>query len=86
MKKLVSLKAVFALLLLVAFYSCSKNENDVIVDESNVVTSDGQAYALVSGIYGQIQTISSSLSFLIESATEGTISFEGEENEPGPVI
>jgi len=86
MKKLVSLKALFALLLLVAFYSCSKNENDVIVDESNVVTSDGQAYALVSGIYGPIQTISSSLSFLIESATEGTISFEGEENEPGPVV
>lgn len=87
MKKLVLSKALLALVLLVAFPSCNdKDDNGSIVDGSSVLKSDAEAIALVNGVYGPLQTVSSSFSFLIESATEGTISFEGEENEAGPEV
>lgn len=87
MKKLVLSKALLALVLLVAFASCNDKDDDgSIVDGTSVLKSDAEAIALVNGIYGPLQTVSSSFSFLIESATEGTISFEGEENEAGPEV
>ncbi|MBF0577107.1 RagB/SusD family nutrient uptake outer membrane protein [Dysgonomonas sp. GY617] len=87
MKKLVLSKALLALVLLVAFSSCNdKDDEGSIVGGSSVVKSDEEAVALVNGAYGPLQTVSSSFSFLIESATEGTISFEGEENEAGPEV
>ena len=87
MKKLVLSKALLALVLLVAFASCNDKDDDgSIVDGTSVLKSDAEAIALVNGVYGPLQTVSSSFSFLIESATEGTISFEGEENEAGPEV
>ncbi len=87
MKRLVLFKALLALVLFVASTSCSdKDDDSSIVGGTSVVKSDEEAVALVNGVYGPLQTVSSSFSFLIESATEGTISFEGEENEAGPEV
>lgn len=86
MKKLVLSRALLALVLFVASYSCSDDNEGPIVDGSNVVKNDEEAVALVNGVYGPLQTVSSSFSFLIESASEGTISFEGEESEAGPEV
>lgn len=69
------------------FNSCSSDDvNTGSITSGNVVKTDAEAYALVNGVYSPLQTLSSSYSFLVESATEGTISFEGEESEPGPVV
>lgn len=86
MKKLILTKALFALALLAISFSCSDSSEDTVVDETSVVKNDAEAIALVNGVYGPLQTLSSSYSFLVESATEGTISFEGEESEAGPEV
>lgn len=87
MKKNFLSKAFFVLALGTAFYSCNDNKNeDDIIGGTNVVKTDEEAVALVNGAYGPLQTLSSSFSFLVESATEGTVSFEGEENEAGPEV
>lgn len=67
--------------------SCSKDndgDNNQITDE-NVVKSDAEALSLVNGVYSHWQPLSSSFSFIIELQSNKLISFEGEENEPGPL-
>lgn len=90
MKKHLFLAALAATTLLAGFSSCSSddddNNNDNQVTNENVVTDDASALALVNGIYSHWQPLSSSFTFIIESATNKLISFEGEENEPGPVV
>ncbi|MDR0866320.1 MAG: RagB/SusD family nutrient uptake outer membrane protein [Candidatus Symbiothrix sp.] len=52
-------------------------------------TNDGtsaDARALVNAAYGPLQTLSSSYSFLVESATETTVSFEGADDVEGPLV
>jgi hypothetical protein len=52
-------------------------------------TNDGtstEARALVNAVYGPLQTLSSSYSFLVESATETTVSFEGADDVEGPLV
>ncbi|KAA6335335.1 RagB/SusD family nutrient uptake outer membrane protein [termite gut metagenome] len=84
MKKLVNFRILFVLALSVVAYSCDNDEN--VIDDSKVLKSDADAYTLVNGVYPPLQGISSSYSFLLESASEGTISFEGAEDEAGPVV
>lgn len=85
--KTVFSKALLALALLATLYSCSDDDNNgSIVDETNVVKNDAEAIALVNGAYANFRAFGSGYSFLVESATDGTISFEGEENENGPTI
>ena len=86
MKKSTLLKLLLSAAISVAFYSCKDDKNENIIDSENVIKSNEDALALVNGAYGPLQTLSSSFSFIIESATEGTISFEGEENEAGPEV
>lgn len=70
--------------------SCSDDDDDSsssnTVSDESVVASDEEALALVNGAYGPLQTLSSSLSFLVEIATESGISFEGEEDADGPLV
>ncbi|GHT31575.1 membrane protein [Bacteroidia bacterium] len=72
----------------VAFFSCKDDENNS--DKTpDVALSDGtteQTRALVNAAYGPLQTLSSSYSFLVESATETTVSFEGADNAGGPLV
>jgi hypothetical protein len=44
------------------------------------------ALALANAVYGPLQTLSSSYSFLVESATETTVSFEGADDVEGPLV
>lgn len=76
-----------AIALLVAAGSCKESSKDdpIVVGES-VVKTDEEALALVNGALGPYQTLSSSFSFLVESSSEGTVSFEGEESEAGPEV
>lgn len=89
MKKNLLLAAVAATTLLAGFTSCSSdddNGNNNQVTNENVVADDASAISLVNGIYSHWQPLSSSFTFIIESATNKLISFEGEEDEAGPVV
>lgn len=80
-------RSLIALALLVAVDACKKPlEDDPIVIGESVVKTDEEAFALVNGALGPYQTLSSSFSFLVESSSEGTVSFEGEESEAGPEV
>ncbi|MDR3367305.1 MAG: RagB/SusD family nutrient uptake outer membrane protein [Prevotellaceae bacterium] len=72
-----------------ALYSCSKDDDNSGAEENvittEVVKTDAEAEALGNGVYGPLQTLSSSFSFLLESTSETTISFEGEETVEGPL-
>lgn len=88
-KKLFSL-AVLSALISTAFISCSDN-NDPDPDngggESSTVKTRAEADALANAVYGPLQTLSSSYTFLVESATETTISFEEvDDSKDGPQV
>ena len=92
MNKKKFLFAAFAAVALQAgFVSCSSDDdenssNSGQIDDTNVVKDDASAVALVNGLYGNLQRLSSSYTFIVESAGNKLISFEGEESEPGPVV
>jgi hypothetical protein len=69
-----------------AFYSCGDDNDSENIITTEVVTTNAEAEALGSAVYGPLQRLSSSFSFLIELATESTISFEGPEDRGAPVI
>jgi hypothetical protein len=81
------IKALFwaAILTAPVFASCSDDDDNTVIDEENVVTDDATAIALANGAYGPLQRLSSSFSFIIELQSDQLISFEGEEEEAGPV-
>ena len=90
MKKNILLTAFAAAILATGFSSCSDSDDDNsnsnnTVNTDNVVTDDASALSLVNGIYSHWQPLSSSFSFIIELNSNKLISFEGEENEAGPV-
>ncbi|GHU93451.1 hypothetical protein FACS1894156_0300 [Bacteroidia bacterium] len=60
-----------------ALYSCDKDDSP----EKELTPAE-----LVNAIYGPLQTLSSSYSFLVESATETTVSFEDPDNAAGPLV
>ncbi len=69
--------------------SCSdnvaNNTGGNIITAEDLVKSDAEAAALVNGAYSYLQPLSSSFSFIIENNTDRVISFEGTEEQPGPV-
>jgi hypothetical protein len=80
----------------IALLSCSKNETPpepeppapeppVVTEESSWKSND-EAIATVNAVFPPLQRLSSSYSFLLESATESTISFEGADDEVGPLV
>lgn len=82
--------ALAATTLLSGFASCSDTTADntsdgSLIDTTNVVKDDASALALVNGVYAHWQPLSSSFSFVIETNSNKLVSFEGEENEPGPL-
>lgn len=75
-----------------SFTSCSKdddtnddNNGGKQITDQNVVKDDASALSLVNGVCSHWQPLSSSFSFIIELNSNKLISFEGEENEAGPV-
>ncbi|MDR1585549.1 MAG: RagB/SusD family nutrient uptake outer membrane protein [Prevotellaceae bacterium] len=74
----------------VALYSCDPNENDGGTDQVLLVPvpeTSAEASQLVNAVYGPLQTLSSSYSFFLESATETTVCFEEkDETKDGPQV
>lgn len=67
--------------------SCSDNsEDEKIISDETVVNSNDDAIAVTAGAYATWSRFSSGYSFIVESATSGTVSFEGEEDAAGPTI
>lgn len=67
--------------------SCSDNsEDEKIISDETVVNSNDDAIAVTAGAYATWSRFSSGYSFIVESATSGTVSFEGEEDADGPTI
>ena len=67
--------------------SCSDNsEDEKIISNETVVNTNDDAIAVTAGAYATWSRFSSGYSFIVESATSGTVSFEGEEDAAGPTI
>jgi hypothetical protein len=100
MKKQFFYLKVFAILVAVTAVSfsqisCSKDDEDIIptpdpggpvIDWESPITSEREALSVAAGAYYDWTRLSSSFSFLLESATESTISFEGAETAGGPQV
>jgi hypothetical protein len=69
----------------VTLSSCSKDDATVI-SANSVWKTDQAALAAASAAYSPWQRLSSSFSFLIESQTDATISFEGADDADGPLV
>ncbi|MFT3751869.1 MAG: RagB/SusD family nutrient uptake outer membrane protein [Paludibacter sp.] len=71
----------------VVLSSCdsSKDEPAVISGES-VWKTDQEALSTANGAYSPLQRLSSSYTFLLESQTDATISFEGADDKDGPLV
>jgi hypothetical protein len=83
MKKLVLF---LSLGLFVAFSSCDDDDNAVgEVQEGLVIKSYADAANIVKGIL-KTQSPGSGLSFLAESVSEATVSFEGDDDAAGPLV
>ncbi len=91
MKKRLFFPAVLLTFASTAFHSCSDDNNDN-ADNGNggntsAVTTRTEAEALANAVYGPLQTLSSSYSFLVDSGTETTISFEEvDDSKDGPQV
>ncbi|GHT19649.1 membrane protein [Bacteroidia bacterium] len=71
----------------IATFSCGDDDNGGGTAEVPVPKTATEATALANAVYGPLQTLSSSYSFLVESATETTISFEEkDETKDGPQV
>ncbi|MCR5076578.1 MAG: RagB/SusD family nutrient uptake outer membrane protein [Prevotella sp.] len=91
MRRNTLLKAIPSLALILGLVSCNSNDalddavSGNVIGNDNIVQSDAQALSLVNGSYGPLQSVSSSLSFIIETQSNKVISFEGEEDADGPL-
>ena len=73
----------------VALYSCEKDDdNNIIITEipdKVVITSDADAVNFIRGIL-KPQGLGSGGSFLLESLSEATVSFEGDDEQDGSLV
>ncbi|MCO5239642.1 MAG: RagB/SusD family nutrient uptake outer membrane protein [Chitinophagaceae bacterium] len=72
-----------------AGYSCKKEvdpDNNKPITGESVWKSDQEAIATANAAFPPWQRLSSSFSFLLESASEHTISFEGADDADGPLV
>lgn len=88
MKQNLFFQIVLSALLSTALFSCSdSNDPDNGGGSSSTVKTKAEAEALANAVYGPLQTLSSSYTFLLESATETTISFEEvDDSKDGPQV
>lgn len=89
MKKKIANLVVLAAIVTVAItlYSCEASDPDPnVITGDSVWKSDQEALATANAVYPPLQRLSSSYSFLLESATENTISFEGADDQAGPLV
>lgn len=80
--------ALFALVSTISV-SCSDDNNDDPINPTggSSVKTRAEAEGLANAVYGPLQTLSSSYTFLVESGTETTISFEEvDDSKDGPQV
>ncbi|MDR1225922.1 MAG: RagB/SusD family nutrient uptake outer membrane protein [Prevotellaceae bacterium] len=85
--KLVALAAI--VLSVATLISCSDDDPTAVapvITGPSSWTRDKEALASAAAAYPHWQRLSSSFSFLVESATASTISFEGPDSDPGPLV
>jgi hypothetical protein len=86
MKKSFTRIALIAIIIsLGLLYSCKK-DNTQVISGNSVWQDDQQALAAASAAFAPWQRASSSFSFIIESQTEATVSFEGADDANGPLV
>lgn len=89
MKKNLFFALVLFALFSTTFLACSDDNKDPYEnggDPSTALTR-AQAEGLANGVYGPLQTLSSSYTFLVESGTETTVSFEEvDDSKDGPQV
>lgn len=66
--------------------SVSDGGTPPVITGESVWKSDQEALATANAVFPPWQRLSSSFSFLLESTSEHTISFEGADDEPGPMV
>ena len=67
--------------------SCdSTKDSPTVISANSVWKTDQQALAAAGAAYSPWQRLSSSFSFLIESQTDATVSFEGADDQNGPLV
>lgn len=67
--------------------SCDKKKDEPqVISGVSPWKTDQQALATVNAAYSPLQRLSSSYTFLIESQTESTVSFEGADDKDGPLV
>ncbi|MDR1897357.1 MAG: RagB/SusD family nutrient uptake outer membrane protein [Prevotellaceae bacterium] len=73
--------------LAVALYSCSDKDDNPVdeISEELIIKSYADAANIVKGLL-KAQSPGSGLSFIAETLSEGTVSFEGEETSDGPLV
>lgn len=89
MKKKLFFPIVLSALFSTVLFSCSDDNNEPSNGGGNTSTvkTKAEAEALANAVYGPLQTLSSSYTFLLESATETTISFEEvDDTKDGPQV
>jgi len=70
-----------------AWFACDDNSGESKKTSVTLPATASEAAALVNAVYGPLQTLSSSYSFLVESATETTVCFEEkDETKDGPQV
>lgn len=68
-------------------YSCTKKEDiPQVIQGNSVWKTDQEALAAATAAYSPLQRLSSSFSFLLESQTNNTVSFEGDDSQNGPLV
>src|ERR1035437_3906617 len=66
--------------------SCGKKDEPQVISAVSPWTTGQQALAAAGAAYSPWQRLSSSFSFLVESQTDATVSFEGADDVNGPLV
>ncbi len=86
-KNVLSRILVLSALFSTVFVSCNDDPKEPGSGGNGTITTRAEAEALANAVYGPLQTLSSSYSFLVESGTETTISFEEvDDSKDGPQV
>jgi len=70
----------------VVLSSCTSKDEPTVISGASVWKTDQEALATANGAYSPLQRLSSSYTFLLESQTDATISFEGADDKDGPLV
>ena len=86
MKQILKRVALVTIIISLGLLNSCKKDSTQVISGNSVWQSDEQALASASAAIAPWQRLSSSFSFLIESQTDATVSFEGDDSQNGPLV